>query len=80
MANGGETGHKAGAGIRAGHQGLAVSSPGPDAEATRQEVAEYIASMLEGLKALAQGAQLTFLAYLIGMALEEAQDEKSRRD
>jgi hypothetical protein len=35
--------------------------------------------MLDGLKALAQGAQLTFLAYLIGIAVEEAQEEKSRR-
>jgi hypothetical protein len=30
------------------------------------------------LKALAQGAQLTFLAYLIGIAVEEVQEEKSR--
>jgi hypothetical protein len=57
-----------------------VSSPAQDAELTRQETAEYIASMLDSLKLLAQDAQLTFLAYLIGMALEEAQDEKSRRD
>ena len=80
MANGRETDRKAGAGIGAGHQALAVSSPVPDAEATRQEVVECIASMLDNLKALAQGAQLTFLAYLIGIAVEEAEEEKSRGD
>ncbi len=57
MANGRETDRKAGARIGAGHHALAVSSAVPDAEATRQEVAEYIASMLDGLKVLAQGAQ-----------------------
>jgi hypothetical protein len=36
--------------------------------------------MLDGLRALAQGAQLTFLAYLIGIAVEETQEEKSRGD
>ncbi len=66
--------------LSAGNQAPAVSSPAQDAEPTRQEAAEYIASMLDSLKLLAQDAQLTFLAYLIGMALEEAQDEKSRRD
>ena len=80
MANGRETGGKSKAGIRAAHQALAVSSPGPAAEATPQEVAEYIASMLDGLKTLAKNSQLTFLAYLIGVAIEEANDQKSRRD
>jgi hypothetical protein len=36
--------------------------------------------LLEGLRELAQDAQLSFLAYLIGIALEEAQAEKARRD
>jgi hypothetical protein len=44
---------------------------------TRQEVLDYIASMLEGLKTLAQGNQLTFLAYLIAVAIEEARTEES---
>ena len=39
--------------------------------------AEYIASMLDGLRQLAVGAQLPFLAYLIGVALEEAKSEKN---
>ena len=39
--------------------------------------AEYIASMLEGLRQFAVGAQLPFLAYLIGVALEEAKSEKN---
>ena len=33
--------------------------------------------MLEGLRQLAVGAQLPFLAYLIGVALEEAKSEKN---
>jgi hypothetical protein len=36
-----------------------------------------IASMLDGLRQLAVGAQLPFLAYLIGVAQEEAKSEKS---
>jgi hypothetical protein len=46
----------------------------------RQEAAEYIASLLEGLRLVAHHAQLPFLGYLIGVALEEAKDEKSERD
>ena len=49
-------------------------------EMTRQEAAEYSASLLEALRSIAQGAKLSFLAYLIGMALEEAEAEKARRD
>ena len=55
-------------------------SPGEGPELTRQEAAEYIASLLEGLKLVAHNAQLSFLAYLITIALEEAQAEKSNRD
>jgi hypothetical protein len=47
---------------------------------TRQEAAEYIASLLEGLRLVAHGAQLSFLAYLINVALEEAKSEKANRD
>jgi len=54
-----------------------VSSARSDGDPTRQEVVEYIASMLEGLKTLAQGNQLTFLAYLIAVAIEEARSEES---
>ena len=45
----------------------------------RQEAAEYISTMLEGLRLVAQQAQLPFLAYLVSVALEEANDEKSER-
>jgi hypothetical protein len=54
------------------------SSEGP--ELTHREAAEYIASMLEGLRMVAQGAQMPFLAYLINVALEEANNEKSNRE
>ena len=36
--------------------------------------------MLKGLGMVAQGAQMPFLAYLIDIALEEANNEKSNRD
>ncbi len=49
-------------------------------EPSRQEAVEYIASLLEDLRLMAQQAQIPFLAYLIGVALEEANDEKPRRD
>jgi hypothetical protein len=54
-------------------------SPGDVTPMTRLEAAEYIASLLEGLRAVASSAQLPFLAYLISVALEEAKLEKSNR-
>jgi hypothetical protein len=55
------------------------SNEGPDL--TRQEAAGggSIASLLEGLRLVAHGAQLPFLAYLLNVALEEANNEKSSR-
>ena len=53
--------------------GASPSSHGP--ELTPKE--ECIASLLEGLKSVAQSAQMPFLAYLITVALEEANNEKS---
>jgi hypothetical protein len=47
---------------------------------SRKEAAEYIASLLEGLRLVAHSAQLQFLAYLINVALEEANNEKAARD
>ena len=47
---------------------------------SRKEAAEYIASMLDGLRHVAHNAQLQFLAYLINVALEEANNEKAIRD
>ena len=49
-------------------------------EPSRQEAAKYIASLLESLQVVAQQAHLPFLAYLICVALEEANQEKSGRD
>lgn len=49
-------------------------------EPARREAAEYIASMLKSLRLVAHQAELPFLAYLIGVALEEADDVKSRSD
>jgi hypothetical protein len=47
---------------------------------SRKEAAEYIASLLEGLRHVAHNAQLQFLAYLINVALEEANNEKASHD
>ena len=58
--------------------GASPSSEGP--ELTHQEAAEYIASLLEGLRLVAQNAQMPFLAYLVTVALEEAKNEKANRD
>jgi hypothetical protein len=67
------------AGSRARPQ-IGAGSPHDGPEPTRQEAAEYIASLLEGLRSVAHQAQLPFLAYLISVALEEANHEKSPRD
>lgn len=58
--------------------GAKPSSEGP--ELTHQEAAEYIASMLEGLRMVAQNARMPFLAYLVTVALEEAKNEKANCD
>lgn len=49
-------------------------------ELSRKEAAEYISSLLEGLRVVAHNAQLQFLAYLINVALEEANNEKTIPD
>ena len=58
--------------------GAGSSTSGP--EMTHREAAEYIAAMLEGLQQVAKGAEMTFLAYLIEMALEEAKSQRFARD
>jgi hypothetical protein len=76
LVHGRETQHRGPAALPAENRASAVSSPAQDVELTRQEAAEFMALMLDSLKLLAQDAQLTFLAYLIGMALEEAPGRK----
>lgn len=49
-------------------------------EPSRKEAAEYIGSLLKGLQSLAQEARMPFLAYLLTMALEEANTEKAKGD
>ncbi len=51
---------------------------GPAPDMTRREAADYIAGMLGGLHSIAHRADLSFIAYLLAMALEEAQAEKVR--
>lgn len=46
--------------------------PSGGGDFTRQEAADYIASLLESLRPIAEQAKLSFLAYLIAIALEEA--------
>lgn len=54
-----------------------ASSPHEASEPSRREAAEYIASLLDGLRLVAQQSRLPFLAYLLSIALEEAKNEKS---
>ncbi len=49
-------------------------------EPSRKEAAEYIASLLEGLRHLANQTQMPFLAYLLTMAQEEANTERTKSD
>ena len=67
-------------GTRARPPAGGASPPREGLELTHQEAAEYIASMLEGLRLVAQNAQMPFLAYLINVALEEANNEKTNCD
>jgi hypothetical protein len=53
---------------------------GGEGDLTRHEAAAYIADMLGELKSIASGAGLTFVAYLLAMAKEEAQTAKSREE
>jgi hypothetical protein len=43
-------------------------------------MAEYIASLLDGLRQVASSGRMPFLAYLIDVALEEANNEKTTCD
>ena len=56
------------------------AGPSRDAsELTHLEAAEYIASLLAGLRLVAHSARMPFLAYLLNVALEEANNEKTNR-
>ncbi|HZJ12514.1 MAG TPA: hypothetical protein VFD26_07675 [Methyloceanibacter sp.] len=60
--------------------GTRARPPAGGPELTHQEAAEYIASLLDGLRHVAHSAQMPFLAYLINVALEEANNKKTNRD
>ena len=47
---------------------------------TRREAADYIATLVEEVKSIAQAAGLPLIAYLLAMAKEEAQLERSRKE
>ena len=49
-------------------------------EMTRREAADYIATLVDELKSIAQTAGLPLIAYLLAMAKEEAQVERARDD
>jgi hypothetical protein len=53
---------------------------GGGGDLTPREAAAYIADLLDELKSIADGAGLTFVAYLLAMAEEEAQTVKSREE
>lgn len=54
--------------------------PSGGGQFTRQEAADYIASLLASLRPVAEQAKLSFLAYLIAVAQEEAKAEKACAD
>lgn len=64
----------------AGSQVPAGAEPidGPPGRSPK-EAAEYIAALLEGLRKVALQSQLPFLAYLLTVALEEANIEKGKQ-
>ena len=47
---------------------------------TRREAADYIPTLVEELKSIAQAAGLPLIAYLLAMAKEEAQLERARKE
>jgi hypothetical protein len=47
---------------------------------TRREAADYIATLVDELKSIAQAAGMPLIAYLLTMAKEEAQVERTRDD
>ena len=53
-------------------------SSGAGSNMTRREAAVYIPA--RWVKSIAHDAGLSFVAYLLAMAMEEAQAEKSRED
>ena len=55
-------------------------SPINGSDMTRREAADYIATLVEELKSIAQAAGLPLIAYLLAMAKEEAQLERSRKE
>lgn len=54
-------------------------SSGGGSNMTRREAVDYTAGLLDGLKSIAHEAGLSF-AYLLAMAIEEAQAEKSHEE
>ncbi len=56
------------------------ASPMGGTDMTRGEAAGYIADLLDELKTIANCAGLSFVAYLLAMAKEEAKTEKSRNE
>ena len=55
-------------------------SPINGSDMTRREAADYIATLVEELKSIAQAAGLPLIAYLLAMAKEEAQLERARKE
>ena len=76
--------------MRTGVRRSKMERPGPGtrfagtatngSDMTRREAADYIATLVEELKSIAQAAGLPLIAYLLAMAKEEAQLERSRKE
>ena len=55
-------------------------SPTNGSDMTRREAADYIATLVEELKSIAQAAGLPLITYLLAMAKEEAQLERALKE
>ena len=63
-----------------GTRSAGEGSPVNGSDMTRREAADYIATLVEELKSIAQAAGLPLIAYLLAMAKEEAQLERTRKE
>ena len=67
-------------GVPRSRKALPSEGPPNGSDMTRREAADYIATMVDELKSIAQAAGFPLIAYLLAMAKEEAQVERARED
>jgi hypothetical protein len=65
---------------RSGNARRKDGSPTNGSDMTGREAADYISTLIEELKSIAQAAGLPLITYLRAMAKEEAQLERARQE